>query len=184
MTTISTQHLFLVPATFPMLDAIVTEDWASLSRLLGGVDTAEKWMHFPDAMAWMRDYLLEHPDELGWWSFLTIHREDVRLIGTCGFKGVPAPDGTVEIGYEIAPGYQGQGFATEVASLLVEFAFKQAAVRAVLAHTLAEENASVAVLRKLGFHFIQEIHDLEDGQIWQWRLEKPAQTLSVQSNSK
>lgn len=154
------------------------EDWAVLSRLLGGIDMAEQWMHFPDAMAWMRDYLLEHPDELGWWSYLVLHQEDFRLIGTGGYKGVPAPDGTVEIGYEIAPAYQGRGLATELARSLVDHAFCQAAVRAVLAHTLAEENASVAVLRKLGFKFIHEIHDLEDGLIWQWRLEKATASVN------
>ena len=177
MTTISTQNLFLMPATLPGLDAIIMEDWADLSRLLAGVDMADNWMHFPDAMAWMRDYLLEHPDELGWWSYVTIHIEDFRLIGTCGFKGVPSPDGTVEIGYEIAPAYQGKGLATEAARALVEHAFQHEVVKAVLAHTLAEENASVAVLRKLGFTHIQEIYDLEDGYIWQWRLEKLSANL-------
>jgi len=174
MTTICTRYLVLVPAAFPALDAIVSEDWASLSRQLGGVDIADSWMHFPEAMAWMRDYLLENPGELGWWSFLTIHQADHRLIGTCGFKGVPSPEGVVEIGYEIAPAYQGRGLATEVARALVDHAFENPAVQTILAHTLAEENASVKVLRKVHFVFSEEITDPEDGIVWRWRLDKPA----------
>lgn len=174
MTSIRTQNLVLVPAGFPTLDAIVSEDWATLSRQLGGVDLADSWMHFPEAMAWMRDFLLEHPDQLGWWSFLTIHQNDHRLIGTCGYKGVPDPDGFVEIGYEIAPAYQGRGFATEVARALVDRAFMHEAVKSVLAHTLAEENASVKVLRRLNFVFTEEVIDPEDGTIWRWQLVKPA----------
>lgn len=174
MSTISSLNLFLVPATLPILDAIIMEDWAVLSRQLGGVTIADQWMHFPDAMAWMRDYLLEHPDELGWWSYLVIHQADFQLIGTGGYKGVPDPDGVVEIGYEIAPAYQGRGLATELARSLVVRAFGQVSVRTILAHTLAEENASVAVLRKLGFSFVRQIHDLEDGDIWQWSLGKPS----------
>ncbi len=174
MSAILSRQVLLVPANLPMLDAMVMEDWASLSRLLGGADMAESWMHFPEAMAWMRDYLLEHPDELGWWSYLVVHQADFRLIGTCGYKGVPTPEGTVELGYEIAPAYQGRGLATEVAHALVGHAFRAEAVNAILAHTLAEDNASVAVLRKLGFEWVKDIHDPEDGHIWQWRLSRLA----------
>jgi ribosomal-protein-alanine N-acetyltransferase len=169
-----TPRLFIVPASFPVFDAILEEDWVSLSRLLGGVGIADQWMHFPEAMAWMRDYLLEHPGEIAWWTYFVVHQSDFRLIGTCGFKGVPGPDGTVEIGYEIADQYQGRGLATEVARALVDHAFRHEAVVAVEAHTLAQENASVAVLRKLGFAFVEELLDVEDGAIWKWRLDRPA----------
>lgn len=168
----TTDRLFLIPASLPMLDAIAASDWAALSRALGGIDMADHWLHFPEAMIWMRDYLQEHPDEAGWWSYLVVHRQDARLIGTCGYKGMPAPDGTVEIGYEIADHYQGKGLATELARSLVWHAFMHDAVTAVLAHTLAEKNASVSVLRKLGFVFTEELFDLEDGKIWQWRLDR------------
>ncbi len=166
----NTDRLFLLPATLQHLDAIVSEDWAELARHLGGIDLADRWMHFPEAMVWMRNYLHDHPDELGWWAYLVVHRHDARLIGTCGYKGPPTPDGDVEIGYEIADDYQGRGLATEVAAALITRAFAHASVSQVLAHTLPEENASVAVLRKLGFVFVEEIFDLEDGTIWKWRL--------------
>lgn len=156
-----------------MLDAIVVEDWSSLSRLLGHVSIAYNWMHFPEAMAWMRDYLMEHPDEMGWWTYLVVHSNDSHLIGTCGFKGAPTPDGSVEIGYEIADGYQGRGLATELGRALVDHAFGTKSVNRVLAHTLPEENASTRVLRKLGFVLIEQFTDPEDGTIWKWQLEQP-----------
>lgn len=166
---ITTERLYIVPATAPLLRLIVAENWPGLSTALGGVDIAGNWMHFPEAMRWMLDYLQEHPSgEDGWWSRLIIHRKDVRLIGTCGYKGPPTPEGVVEIGYEIADGYQGQGLATETARALVEYAFAQGGVQVVQAHTLAEENASVAVLRKLGFRMMEEVFDMEDGKVWKW----------------
>lgn len=168
---LQTERLFLVPATLPMLEAIVGEDWPSLSSLLGGVDLAENWTHFPETLVWTCDYLREHPDDLGWWNYLIIHRYDARLIGTCGYKGAPM-NGQVEIGYEIADAYQGRGFATEAARALMEFAFSHDAVQTVTAHTLAEENASCGVLRKLGFQFKGEHLDIEDGKIWEWRCER------------
>jgi RimJ/RimL family protein N-acetyltransferase len=169
---ISTERLFLVPATLPMLEAIVEENWPVLSSLLGGVDLADHWTHFPEALIWMRDYAREHATDMRWWNYLIIHRHDARLVGTCGYKGSPTLDGAVEIGYEIADDYQGRGLATEAARALVDHAFTYPEVKAVLAHTLAEENASCGLLRKIGFQFAGEQTDIEDGKIWEWRLPK------------
>ncbi|HRI59721.1 MAG TPA: GNAT family N-acetyltransferase, partial [Saprospiraceae bacterium] len=138
---LQTDRLFLIPTTLPMLEAIVEKDWPALSSLLGGVDLADGWTHFPEALIWMRDFAREHSVDMSWWNYLIIHRHDVRLIGTCGYKGEPGPDGTVEIGYELAGAYQGRGLAVESARKLTEHAFGFSAVRAVIAHTLAEENA-------------------------------------------
>ncbi|HND89459.1 MAG TPA: GNAT family N-acetyltransferase [Saprospiraceae bacterium] len=166
---LSTTRLFLLPSSPAMLHAAVEGDQATLSRLLGGVSIAEHWSHFPEALVWMRDYLQDAPQEAGWWNYLIIHRPDACLIGTCGFKGPPGPDGAVEIGYEIADAYQGRGLATEAAGALADWAARQPGVSAITAHTLAEENASVALLRRLGFQFEGEWVDLEDGRIWGWR---------------
>jgi RimJ/RimL family protein N-acetyltransferase len=167
---LETQRLYLVPATLPILEAVAATDWPTLSALLGGVDFADRWMHFPEALEWMRDHLRQAPEELGWWTNMVIHRQDVRLIGTAGFKGLPEPDGSVEIGYEIADGYQGQGLATEAAAALIQDILQRSGVRFVKAHTLAEQNASVRVLQKLGFHFVREKIDIRDGKIWEFSL--------------
>ena len=169
---IETERLFLVPANLPMLEAIASEDWPALSALLGGVDLAPHWMHFPEAMIWFRDFLRENEADLGWWNYLIIHRRDVRLIGTCGYKGTPSFTGEVEIGYEIDENYQNQGLATEAAGALVENAFSFDSVKSVCANTLAEKNASNHLLQKLGFQFVGEYVDLEDGKVWEWRLER------------
>lgn len=171
---IQTERLFLLTADLPKLEAIVSEDWATLSSLLGGVDMAAHWLHFPEAMIWMRDYLRENEADLGWWNYLIIHRQDVRLIGTCGYKGSPDFYGEVEIGYEIADTYQGKGLATEAAKALVDHAFNFEAVKFISANTLAEKNASNHLLEKIGFQFTGEEIDIEDGNIWCWRLARRA----------
>lgn len=169
----TTERLFIPPAGLDELNKIVEEDWPGLSAALGGVTLAEGWLYFPESMVWMRNYLKDHLDEAPWWGHLLVHRQDIRLIGACGYKGCPTPEGTVEIGYGIAPGYQNQGLATEAARALIDHAFRQEVVKMVLAHTLAEENASCAVLRKLGFSFAGEVFDIEDGRIWRWELPRP-----------
>lgn len=169
---LQSERLFLIPANLPMLEAIADEDWATLSSLLGGVDFAEHWLHFPEAMIWMRDFLREHEVDINWWNFLIVHRQDVRVIGTCGYKGTPSIAGEVEIGYEIAASYQGKGLATEAAQALVDNALRHDSVKMVMALTLAEKNASNFLLQKIGFQFVGEHIDIEDGKVWEWTLQK------------
>ena len=90
------------------------------------------------------------------------------VIGSCGFKGPPGTDGIVEIGYGLAPGYRGRGFATEAAQALVTYALDCERVRTIRAHTLPEPNASARVLAKCGFRRFGEVTDPKDGLVWRW----------------
>jgi ribosomal-protein-alanine N-acetyltransferase len=92
-----------------------------------------------------------------------------RVVGSCGYKGPPDPEGTVEIAYGIHPDQQGRGYAKESAAALVEFAFG-AGARVVRAHTRPHNNASARVLVACGFEQIGEIVDPEDGLVWRWEL--------------
>ena len=101
-------------------------------------------------------------------GFHVLHRGDQVVIGAAGFKGPPDQDAMVEIAYGIAPGYQGQGLATEAATALLAYAFGSGLVRVARAHTLPEANASTHVLRKCGFEFNGTVVDPEDGTVWRW----------------
>ena len=101
-------------------------------------------------------------------GFAVVNRDVQVVIGNAGFKGPPDTEGRVEIAYGIAPGFQGQGFATEAAQALVSFASEDDRVRRILAHTLREGNASTRVLTKCGFEHTGEIEDPEDGLVWRW----------------
>jgi RimJ/RimL family protein N-acetyltransferase len=101
-------------------------------------------------------------------GFAIVHPESQSVIGSVGFKGPPDAEGMVEIGYGIAPDFQGRGYATEAAMAGVEFAFACDRVRLVRAHTLPTANASTRVLTKCGFQRIGEVVDPEDGPVWRW----------------
>lgn len=101
-------------------------------------------------------------------GFAVIHRIENVLIGTGGFPGPPS-DGVAEIAYGIAPNYQGKGYATEVASALIDFASRDSRVRTLRAHTLAESNASTRVLEKCGFKRVGDSIDPENNlTVWRW----------------
>ena len=53
--------------------------------------------------AWLA--LLDNSKPIDPWihGFLLAHRETDIVIGTCGFKGPPGPDGAVEVAYAVNP---------------------------------------------------------------------------------
>lgn len=107
-------------------------------------------------------------------GFAIIHRAENVLIGTCGFPGPPDSNGVAEIAYGIAPAYQGRGYATEAAKALIDFAISDPRVKMICAHTLAEESASISVLKKCGLTKVGDAIDSENGlKVWRW--EKPAE---------
>jgi ribosomal-protein-alanine N-acetyltransferase len=111
---------------------------------------------------------LWHP----WLPYLFLFRPDQALVGLGGFKSVPDSSHQVEIGYSVAPAYQGRGFATSAARQLIQIAFESELVDCVCAHTLAEPNASVRVLEKCGMTKVSEANDSEVGKVWKWEIHK------------
>jgi RimJ/RimL family protein N-acetyltransferase len=159
----------LVRPDLALLDAAVEGDDALAARL--GHAVAPGWVSFTGALERTRDKLAADPGDPRWGTRLFVAGEPpaLEVVGWGGFKGPPRADGAVEIGYEIAPGRQGRGLATDAARMMVAEAFADPAVRRVLAHTLPEPNASNHILAKLGFAFDGDV--LEHGRAaWRWSL--------------
>jgi len=170
-TIIQSKNLNLIGGTRSNLEAALIGDEA-LSKSLG-VLISENWTEFGRRpFQWALDKFLSDENEQNWLSYFPIHRADNKLIGSGGYKGKPSHDGSIEIGYEIAPAYRNRGLATEYAKALIDHAFQNNEVQSVIAHTLAFENPSTAILKKCGFVKVEEISDPEDGQIWKWELKK------------
>jgi RimJ/RimL family protein N-acetyltransferase len=105
-------------------------------------------------------------------GFNVVHTVTGTTVGSCGFKGPPDDQGTVEIAYSIGLNHQNQGYATEAAASLVDFAFACRDVRVVRAHTLEDGNASARVLAKCGFSSAGQVVDPEDGLVWRWERQR------------
>ena len=98
-----------------------------------------------------------------------VHKHTGQLIGACGFvpclnafEQLPAfcPNphpsrpwlATPEFGlfYAISPAFQGQGYATEAARAMVDYAFQHLRLKRMVATTTYDNTASMGVMRKLG----------------------------------
>ena len=170
MAALETAHLRLAPWSPEHLLALI--DGAERFESDAGVGLAdglrEMFVSGDVSPAWIA-HLRGAPGPDPWiLGFAVIHRDDDRVIGSAAFKGAPDSDGVVEIAYGIAPSYQGQGYATEAAKALVEFALERVDVTSIRAHTKPENNASGRVLAKNGFHQLGEVDDPEDGLVWRW----------------
>jgi ribosomal-protein-alanine N-acetyltransferase len=77
-------------------------------------------------------------------------RVEGRLIGNCGIRIETADSRQANIGYEIAPGYWGEGYATEAARAMVAFGFGELRLHRIWARCVAENVASYRVLEKVG----------------------------------
>jgi RimJ/RimL family protein N-acetyltransferase len=78
-----------------------------------------------------------------------------QLIGNAGVRlgglGPRQPESRQgDIGYEIAPAFWGQGYATEAARAMLDFGFTNLRLHRIWARCLAENTASQRVLEKLG----------------------------------
>jgi len=168
---IETERLQLFPCELQHFEAIL-DDQQKLSSLLN-VKLAADWLGFDAAQEAMQpsyQHLKSHPEILGWWTYLFVHKPDQTLIGLGGFKGLVNEEGMVELGYSIAPAYRRRGLAIEATRGMIKYAFQHPEIRSVDAHTLPEKNASTGVLEKAGMKFIGSMNDPEDGEVWHWSL--------------
>ncbi|KAM3096421.1 GNAT family N-acetyltransferase [Phormidesmis sp. 146-12] len=135
-----------------------------------GLLVADGYMPFEGALQYILKQIqtsqIRHP----WLPYLFLFRPDQTLVGFGGFKSVPDCERRVEIGYSVAPSYQGKGIATSAARQLINIAFESGSVDCVYAHTLAESNASTSVLTKCGMTQVSEMVDPDVGNLWRWEI--------------
>lgn len=153
----------LVPATVVDLTLLATDRGAFAKRM--GSPAPGGWPQFPEAIPFTIDRLTTHPHESEWWMHYFL--VNGLLVGSGGFVGQPR-SGEVEIGYEIAPGFQRRHYGTAAANALVAKAFDSGKVLRVIAHTLAQPGGSTRVLELTGFRKVGDVKSPE-GLLWKWR---------------
>jgi RimJ/RimL family protein N-acetyltransferase len=83
--------------------------------------------------------------------WLVVRRADGRIIGDIGTHGPPDGEGSVEIGYSLAPSARGQGIGTAAVAALVGRLSAVPGIRRLTAVTGAQNTASRRLLERQGF---------------------------------
>ena len=158
MPRIHTPRLVLIPATIDTLRAEL-DGPAAFSRAVDA-EVSDEWppeLYDENATRWTLAALERMPIFAHWGMYYIVQRSDgdererAQVIGTGGLKGPPSPAGLVEIGYSILPRHRRRGYAREAVDGWLAWAFANAGVTSVIAHTLAELVPSIGVLRSAGF---------------------------------
>lgn len=160
-------ELRLVVADARLLDAAL-EGPRELERALG-VAVVDGWNVFPHSLTRVREAIGDDPAAPRWRSRFFVAGEPPELVGWGGFKGPPR-DGTVELGYAIAPAREGRGLATTAVRAMLRDAFADPGVHAVIAHTLPGPGPSPRVLEKAGFERTGEVTGDNGEPVWRFRI--------------
>jgi RimJ/RimL family protein N-acetyltransferase len=112
------------------------------------------------ALGFIREQQSVQPGIPGiWFQYAIALKNSGALIGDCGLFTHHDDRQQADIGYTLAREFQGQGYATEAVSRILDFAFGELTMHRIVAMVDCENRASVALLERLGMrreaHFIQ-----------------------------
>jgi RimJ/RimL family protein N-acetyltransferase len=133
-------------------------DAPRISELLGSWDVARWLVRVPypyrvaHAETWIERSVEERAASVGW-PFIMVLRDGGALIGSMDLSLEPDRM-TAALGYWIGEDYWGQGYATEAARAVLEFAFDILKLNAVVASALPDNDRSIRVLRKAGLGYV------------------------------
>ena len=126
---------------------------------------------FPDTAAAevleiRRMQLAAEPARAPWSVRAMVRRDDRVMVGFVNFHGPPGTNdieeaGAAELGWTVFPEHRRQGYATETARRLMDWARTEHGVRRFISSTTPGNASSLRVHEKLGFHRTGQVVDGE-----------------------
>ena len=114
----------------------------------------QSWENFTRAegVAFIEEMARQHPDTPGeWFQFAIDLRSTSRMIGDCALHVFADRPNEAELGFSLAPAYQGHGYAREAVAGLLDYAFSTLKKSRIEALTDVRNLNSIAVLGQLRF---------------------------------
>ncbi len=159
---IRSARLDLVSLPAPVLDLLLAGDLRAAGRLLD-LTVPPGWAETVPA-AFRLEQLRRDPGELPWLVRAMVERHPARrIVGHIGFHAPPFGEGEVEVGYQVLPDARRRGLAREALRAITDWAHREHGVRFCRASVAPDNEASLALVRSVGFVPIGEQWDEEDG---------------------
>ena len=150
--TIETSRLRLAPLGAAAIEALLQGASGRVADLTGLVWPDEPPPTLLPHLPLIRDRL-EGGDDPHWWIWSVAGRDDPVALGAVGFSGPPDEHGLAWVGYALYPEHRRSGYATEAVRAVIDRAFEEPALRAVLATIAPDNDASRALARRVGMRF-------------------------------
>lgn len=143
------RHFHILDAE-PMLHVFGDEE---VMRFGEGVQTKE-WVE-----GWLRTCLERYYQTWGFGPYAVVEQRSHGVLGYCGLFYFPEVNGQpeVELGYRLRRSAWGQGYATEAALAVRDFAFTNLGIRRLIAMIDPGNRPSIRVAEKLGMRYETEV---------------------------
>ncbi|MBX3579809.1 MAG: GNAT family N-acetyltransferase [Rhizobiaceae bacterium] len=145
---LTTERLILRPWTEADLDDVLRlHAHAEVTRHLPGGEPWTREVAAENLAGWMRHYKTH-----GFGKLKMLRREDGLFVGRAGVAFMEEAD-AFELGYTIAPAFQGRGYATEIAAALARWFLTSGVRDRLIAISHVDNAPSRRVLEKIGMRF-------------------------------
>ena len=101
-------------------------------------------------------YNYKHYEKFGYGRWLVIEKESGNKIGFCGLKN---NGNYIDLGYRFIKSAWGKGYATEAAHAVLQAGFQRPQLEEVFVYAHPENTASLRVIKKLDFQYIDDKYD-------------------------
>lgn len=166
---IKSERLELVPFSLEVLRNLLAGDAVGASKLFGATIVGDLTTS-PSLLRLRNGQLEADPAAAPWLLRAVLLRTTGEMIGRIGFHAGPSPDPrlpgrpqTAELGYSIIPAFRRQGFASEAAMALMNWAEAEHGIRRFIVSVSPMNTPSLAMAAKLGFKKFGEQMDEIDG---------------------
>jgi RimJ/RimL family protein N-acetyltransferase len=118
-----------------------------------------------EAEAFVRQMATTEPGETGgWFQVAIVDPPTDALLGDCMIHPLAEDPAIVEIGFTVAPAYQGKGIASEAATAIVAYVFGELGAGSVRAIMDARNTASIAVAEGIGMKRVSTVRTSFKGE--------------------
>lgn len=116
---------------------------------------------------------LTHQDKYGYGLFSVILKSNQQLIGDCGLEQMEVEgEMAAELGYDFRSDTWNQGYATEAASAVRDFAFTELSLPSLISLIRVGNQASRRVSEKIGMQLVEEF--VTNGiSYWKYGMDHP-----------
>ena len=144
-----------------LLRLMQPSDLDDLLKIFGDPKVMDSFNEEPFTKEQMQRWLqrnLAHQDEFGYGLFSVILKSENLLIGDCGLEHMDVEgEQKTELGYDFCSDYWNQGYATEAASAVRDFAFHRLKLPGLISLIRKGNQSSRRVAEKVGMALEEEI---------------------------
>lgn len=140
----------------------VADDAVAMCGVFGDAEVMRFSMTGVVDEPWVRAFIercRRNYEQRGYGLWALARRDDERVLGYCGLTRFPDIDGRpeVEVGYRLIRTHWGNGYATEAASAVRDYAVNTLGITRLIALIDPANVASIRIAEKIGMHHAKDV---------------------------